>query len=349
MSGRRRLMLAGGGAPMPIAGLRGTWWYVSSGGATVSSAMTISGGTIGLGERGAYMEVWSRGTASAVAIANGGLMRVFEGGTAQQTALFSSGMLSIREGGSASGTTISAANASYLISSGGVTTDDLLKGAGAVTNLYRGGLMERPILSAGTLRVSGGTILGPTVRNGDLYISSGGKLLGGEQSGGYVHISSGGLFSGFSGGPRIYSGGSGCALTVPKGQTARVISSGILSGATVSSGGFLHASGGTIHQAEIASAGSMFLYKGAANDTIVSRGGRLYISGGVASGITAGGAGAGWTYLYVSSGGLACDVTVSTGCRLYVFSGGTATDVTSMTGATIVVSAGGTITYKQQG
>ena len=69
-----------GGTLTPIAGSRGV--FLSSGTTLVSSAMKISGGTVGTGYPGDNMYIYSGGVATDTTVLNGGNMYIFSGGVA---------------------------------------------------------------------------------------------------------------------------------------------------------------------------------------------------------------------------------------------------------------------------
>ena len=122
------------GALTPVSGVRGV--FVSSGSVPVSSAMTVTGGTVANGYPGNRLYVYSRGKAIEQTVASGGRMYVCSGGAAGGiTALFS-GRLDVSSGGVASNTTV-ISNGTIIVSSGAVAVN-ITVDSGGIVSCYTG-------------------------------------------------------------------------------------------------------------------------------------------------------------------------------------------------------------------
>ena len=140
------------GGLVPVSGTRGV--FLTSGGAVVSSAMIVSGGTVGNGYPGNVMNVYNRGKAIEQTVASGGSMTVSSGGVASDTIIFNGGYLYV-SGGSAFNTIVSS-DGTMNVSSGGIAYD---------FTVYRGGtLIAQP-----NCITSGGVNSGSFVVSGNTY------------------------------------------------------------------------------------------------------------------------------------------------------------------------------------
>lgn len=221
-----------GGSLTPIAGSRGV--FLSSGTALVSSAMRITGGTVGSGYPGDKMYVYSGGVATDNSVLGGGVMYVYSGGVATSATATAGGNIYVSAGGRA--THIDCTN--YIYCFGGTVTEVSLRG-GALTLRTRPG--EPPTRAEDVVTGKWTTL---TVQSATVVSC----VLSG--TGAKAHASSGGLISSATvstGLLTVYRGGSAHIATIRSGGSLTVSSGGVATDVTSMTGAVVTViEGGTI-------------------------------------------------------------------------------------------------------
>ena len=308
-----------GNAQPPVVNVRGV--FLQSNSILVSSAMTITGGTIGDDYPGNRMDVYSRGRAVDTVIRVGGSMNISSGGVASSAMVSSDGLLTVYNGGElvepgvVTGGTIS-------ISSGGVLSGGVISSwNGAFIYINSGGVSYDTETRGIQFQVrSGGAAHRPVIRNGQIQLR--GSV--------YDFVMSGGVISAYNGAGGIISGGTinGGGILLSAG---RVASDVIVAG----SNGYIWVRGGTIVNPVISATGAFAVSGGlASNFTSLDGAAVAIVSGGSATT-------AGTAYgVRVEEG---AELTVESNGKLYIQSGKTAYGVTVSLGGSVVVSAGGVV------
>jgi autotransporter passenger strand-loop-strand repeat protein len=282
-------------------------------------------------QSGGIVAVLSGGTALDTVISNGGLVTV--DGLAVAT-LIAGGLETVDSGGVAHGATISSGGEQDIdgTASGGEIFGgavDVMSGgayssstdfAGAVTNIFAGGIADHLVLSSGgQINVLGTVTSNVTVSGGGLMVISSGGVVSGALGfgtgvhGGTVDVQSGGKFSFFT----DFAGGE-----------TDIAAGGIASHLSVSSGGVVDLMG-TI-----------------TNNVAVFAGGLEVISsGGVQTGQSGSGTGISGGTIDVLSGGELDHATVSSGGTLDVSAGGTIHNIAVSNGGILLLQGALTNNY----
>ena len=348
------------GALYPIPGVRGV--FVSSGNVVVSSAMTLSGGTVGdqAGTIGKTVEAYSRGVAVGQTIGRGGIMRAYPGGLLADISITSGGFATVLSGGSATNVSLSMNTDAILYVSGAVTGIEMSRGkievrsngivnsarcSGGYTNISGGGAVNDSFFIGGatvsaytdgvvnrctihSARIDGGTICNCTF-SGAITLSRGFASDTVCHPPAHFRIG-GGIASNTT--MQGSSDNANCSMSVSSGGVAiggnqtdafvTVYRGGILSGF---SGGPRISSGASGNDITVTSRATARVFAGGLMTTgTVLSGGNLQVSAGVVS-----------------------NVTVLSGGSMTVYSGGSSIDTTVADGANVDVKPGGVITYKQ--
>lgn len=341
-------------APEPEEGVRGV--FLSSGNTIVSSAMVISGGTIGNG----YTEhIYKRGKAYDQLVDNGTL-RVFQGGLVESTYV-KNHFATVCQGGLAKDMIVGSgsASANIYVSGALVGCTMVIKGAvhvrdgGTATNIVgsagwlqvsEGGVASSvDILQITDVRVFGGTIYDISLHSsGRLYISSG-SVYSCVASAIGLHVSSGGYMQDAT----LYEGG-GYIMVNPGARVSNLVLSsgtsavnfGLVVGGVQQDSYFLNSSGGIVSSF---SGGPRILASSyGENLTIMSRSTcRVFAGGSMTSATVLSGG------ILQVSGGTASEIIIVNGGTIMVSSGASALNITSEAGAKVDSKAGATITYKQ--
>lgn len=297
---------------------------LNSAGEIVSSAMTVSGISIGTDE---ILYIYNNGTADTVTVGSGGSMTVSRGGTASGTIVSGGGVMDVVSGGYASAATIQGR-----------------------ANIRPDGIIESATVNHGVLMLNGGRAINTVIDNNRMNVSNGGIANSTTiNSGGdayvilYGHVSNTTINSGGSmvigplgdakyttvnfGG--IVSGSDGASLT-SNTVAGKMNVIGKVSDNVILSGGSLSFYGSAVRTG--VSSGGIFNVLGVADSTTIYEGGimSVYSSANIAS-VSSGGS------LVVYSSGTAVSVTVNSGGSLVISSGAAATHVVSSAGAVIVV------------
>ena len=258
--------------------------FISSGGDLKYSAMVVSNGTIGLGQLGDYMKVYSRGSALNYTVSSGAV-QVFPGGLVSgfthlggSTYVYNSGLIT----GTLINVPMGVANNGFFVSNGG---------SAVTTTIIRGGITA----------TGSAVILSTTLLSGYLFVSSGSYasavVVGGYQNpGGYIAIRDGGIAEDIvlsSGGSAlVYTDAIGSNITVSSaGYLVVRVGSGLVSSATVLSGGTITMSGGSADTVDfdggrgtVSSGGRLTNIQASNGAPITVTGSGAYLSGGTVHG-----------------------------------------------------------------
>ena len=226
------------GGLAPISGTRGV--FLTSAGVDVSSAMVVSGGTIGTGYNADAALVLRRGRSVSQTIAAGGCMFVSSGGVSFNALTISGGSILVFRGGSAFGF---AGNGTLRVSAGGVAISGVISASfisnfGEVANFtitYGGinvnaGTMHDCITSRATVTVYSALVADHIMRGGTMALKQGASITSGVVvSDGVLNVSSGiasdtTVSSGAS--AVVSSGGIASHFTSVDGATVQVLSGG---------------------------------------------------------------------------------------------------------------------------
>ena len=350
--------------------------YYASDGIPLSSAAEMDSMTLGALED---LNVFSGGTANGTTVGSGGCLAVFSGGTAMEIVenggyvniadstdvSFASNTIpglvvsgysaTIHSGTTANNATVRSSGC-IVVFSGGVADDATISDWGSMS-VDSGAVVNRTLLQGGSFTVSSGGIVNGTVISGlgYMYVESGGiatdtTLSPGEIGGGYgsLFVSSGGTATGI-----VVS--SGCEILVSSGGTATDLlledgyySFDIAPGTYIAFAGTEDEPGyviedGYVSGYTVSSGGRLFVHSGATAKDVMIQGGQMSVfSGGTASGISVNGWGVGSGILQILSGGMANEITVSSGGYLYVSSGGIVHDAMIDSLGRMLIESGGT-------
>lgn len=351
---------------------------VDSAGILVTSAMTYTGGTIGVGEVANHVTVYNRGIATGQTVVSGGGVYVSGGGIASNTNIVhANGQLQVYVGGVAVSPTVDSGTLSVergtvdgIVANGGnvnATSNAIISG-GTITQSGNVTVTESEINDVqvgGTLTVSsGGVATSATINNGGSMTVSSGGVANDLRTSGMVTISSGGVINNatilLGGTVAVYDGlvdggymaGAG-RISVNSGGVVEsvsliagfvVINSGGVAKTAIASAGYVIASNGGVASDTVLSvytvAGSGLVRGGRFSGTTVSNGGQLHVSAGSATDTTVSSGGK----MYVSSGGSADVAHIVSGGLMHISSGGIASHFSSVDGATVEVLSGGSAT-----
>ena len=299
------------------------------------------------------VEVNSKATANSAAVFDGGKLAVLTGGYAYEAKISSGGSLDISSGGRA--------NYALIYDGGAVMVS---AGASCLNATLNGGRIELAGAIApaepGTEPVPGGFASNTTVNSGgSLLISSGATATKIKENGGYVQVADGANVT-FT--PNIFSGLilSNASATVHAGTTATdttvdpggkmYVSSGGTAQEIVENGGYVQVADGadvtftpnTISGLTLSNA-SATVHSGTTATNNALLGCQFFIfSGGITNSSILRSNNWEKSFLYVSSGGVANNTTVSTGGSFLVFSEGIANNTTINYNGNLTVSSGGT-------
>lgn len=156
----------------PVEGQTGVW--LSSGGAAVSSGMSIAGGIIRYQTSVTAADVYSRGVLAGASVGYWGNLYVHSGGLATDTVVYMNGANAYARAGVLSDTTITAGR--FYIQSGGTAAGAVVSGGSLV--VQSGSASAVIVNEGGTLVVSsGGTALAVTSNAGAVVNSSAGAYI----------------------------------------------------------------------------------------------------------------------------------------------------------------------------
>ena len=298
------IRISSGGAAEEITISSEGFMYVSNGGR--AEECEVYGG----------MRISSGGTVEETVVSSGGDMIVFGGGRASETTV--RGRMRISSGGSVCQTTVSSGG--EVIAMSGSLSDTEVKAEGRIIISRGGNASDIDVCSGGTLYVSGGGRVSSVNLAGTLYLSNGGFVNSAViASDGIMHIKSGELLH-----------------------------------TSVCSGGRLYiSSGGSSHDAVVFAGGSIFLSSGAQiSDAVIRNGAGLKISSGAAAGrlsvsgtleILSNGSAAQTGIcgsMYVSDGGRAHGVRVSSGGYMRGGSGSIISSTSVSSGGSVFLAPG---------
>lgn len=332
---------------------------VDSAGVFVTSAMTYTGGTIGVGEVANHVTVYNRGVATGQTVVSGGYVSVSGGGIASNTNLaHANGQLQVFVGGIAVAPTVDSGTLS--VERG--TVDGITANGGSVNATSNAIISGGTITQSGNVTVTESEIAGVGV-GGTLTVSSGGVATSSVvTSGGLVKVSSGGVASNCNfdqpSSMFVYSGGVASGGVFRRDSARLTLFGGRADGIAISGGRIVMEDGGSIAE-NCTLNGFNVIHGGTATNCLqtggtltanrasavvvshtISGGTLVLASGGIVSEATVYSPGK----LTVSSGGIASDTTVSSGGNLNVSSGGIASHFSSVDGATVEVLSGGSAT-----
>ena len=245
--------------------------------------------------------------------------------------IFSNGSMNISSGGVASNTTVNS-NGGMIIWSGGVASNTTVNSSGYMC-IYSGGVANSTTVSSGGDMViwSGGVANDTTVSSrGSMYIKNGGVASNTTvSSGGDMHIKNGGVAShttvNFWGDMFIRSGGVANNTTISSGGWMRISSGGIANDTTVSSGGLMYISSGGSAINVVwtpcvgwvdAEDGAYITYASHYSGVYFGSKNQLLSHTASMTGMLVSGS------MYVMSGGVANNTTVSSGGSMLISSGG---------------------------
>ena len=210
MSGTFFMMMAanGGVQEQPVDGQTGVW--IKEAGITISSAMKMTGATVGSGQS---QYIYNRGLASSCTISAGGTQYISSGGTARDCAVVR--FQYVMPGGAALGTILAGSGAPrQFMSSGAWASGTVLDYIGAAMQVGAGA-------SAADI----------TLRRGTLWLTG---------SAGGITISSNAVTSVYAGGiGSAFTLASGANLVVASGASALAVTSNAGANVTVESGGYI--------------------------------------------------------------------------------------------------------------
>ena len=238
----------------------------------------------------------------------------------------------VSSGQSRSGTILNSEDIMHLYSGG--TANYTTVNAGGALCVYKGGFANiTTVNSFGALIVSNyGNAYNVTVNTGAwVTVFAGGALQDVEENGGYVSVETGasvryrsntfsGLVLGKENAASLHSGTTAVDIKVSEGGIIEVFRSGLASGVTLNSSGYMHVSWGGVANSTTVKGGGLYLNGGSASTTVVSSGGILSVeNGGTANSNTIF-----YGSVFVSSGGTANFTTVSSGGKQNVLENGSA-------------------------
>jgi autotransporter passenger strand-loop-strand repeat protein len=350
----------------------------SGGTLTVTSGVVVQAGgqTISLSIAGTET-VSNGGVASNTTVLSGGLETISSGGTASNTTVNLGGTETVSSGGKTSGASVSGnekvygsavgdavfSGGSQTVSSGGITSSTSVQSGGTEAVLSSGNSISATVygseivsaggtttsatvLITGTETVYGSSISDIINNNGVQLIESGGSasnttietggsgtvLAGGKSTSAHVYGNSS------SPGTNLFDYGSTVGAQISAYGSETVYSGGVASATTVSSGGTLVLSGGTVSGSSGSS--GLLLSGGIVSGSIVQSGATLV----AASGATLSGLGVASGVTLEVSGGVARATTVGNGGTIDLLgvtvSGGTVSGTTLLSGATEKVDSG---------
>jgi autotransporter passenger strand-loop-strand repeat protein len=298
---------------------------------------------VGIGEGYSYMDVSSGGTVETVTIFENGLLGISSGGKAGDVTICSGGYMYISKG-TASGIKVESGG-SLGVYNGTATDVDWtpfngelsIYGSAKVT--FAGGLSGVYIGTNGELTEQTDEVLDRTLgqveetgikftKNDEMYVMSDGKA---ERTN-----------VGNYGSMYIFDGGSADETAIYNGGSLAVYKGGSASGIEVN-GGEIIVYGGTA--TDVTLNGYMAVAGGSAVNVTISSGyygyveeGGLLNSATLCSGNYRNGA-----IFYISSGGIASNITLEYGAVLFVSKGAKVTNITSSYGSLIVAAKGATV------
>ncbi|MBQ9087575.1 MAG: AIDA repeat-containing protein [Lentisphaeria bacterium] len=351
---------------------------ISSGGVASNTTVNSNGGMIiwsgGVASNttvnsSGYMCIYSGGVANSTTVSSGGDMVIWSGGVANDTTVSSRGSMYIKNGGVASNTTVSSGGDMHIknggvashttvnfwgdmfISSGGVANNTTVSSGGYMRISSGGVANDTTVKSGGDMVIwSGGVANDTTVSSrGSMYIKNGGVASNTTvSSGGDMFIRSGGVAShttvNFWGDMFIRSGGVANNTTISSGGWMRISSGGIANDTTVSSGGLMYISSGGSAINVVwtpcvgwvdAEDGAYITYASHYSGVYFGSKNQLLSHTASMTGMLVSGS------MYVMSGGVANNTTVSSGGDMYMSSGGVANNTTVSSGGSMLISSGG--------
>jgi autotransporter passenger strand-loop-strand repeat protein len=298
---------------------------------------------VGIGEGYSYMDVSSGGTVETVTIFENGLLGISSGGKAGDVTICNGGYMYISKG-TASGIKVESGGSLGVYN--GTATDVEWTPFNGELNIYggakvtfAGGLSGVYVGTNGELTEQTDEVSDRTLgqveetgikftKNDEMYVMSDGKA---ERTN-----------VGNYGSMYVFDGGSADETTIYNGGCLAVYKGGSASGVEAN-GGELIVYGGTA--TDVTLNGYMSVAGGSAVNVTVSSGYYGYVEeGGILNSATlcSGGYRNGAAF-YISSGGIASDITLEYGARLFVSKGAKVTNVTSSYGSLIIAAKGATV------
>ena len=312
-----------------------------------------------LGDNGTLL---AGGSVSSLEVGPGGRMSVLAQGTVRDAVISSAGTLDVSSGGRAEDIEVSRGGKMTVLTSGAVediSTYGELDIAGKVDGItMKGGVIRSEEnaqisgleISRGKVAVDGGMVQNVSAVRADITVNAG-KLMETELLSGSLSVAGNGRVSHITLGTAAHfslnSGAEGTDIVIGDGAACCISSGGMLSGAVLSGGGYLHAASGAVIRdlvwnpcdgvLEIAS-GAQVSFASALSGVYYGSGGYLLSSGPYFSDLAVDGE---ERVLYVCSDGNVKNTTVKDGGKMFVSSGGIAARTSVGAGGTLLVHSGG--------